>query len=150
MLNAPKGRYGLMIPPQTVTNTATVTANLDTIGADYATIGIQYQSEANTDLEGPLTSLLESDDTVVSNFATFDANFEIPADEEDLTHDRLRLYHVDLRGRKRILRLSITPGTTDTNDKVTMAVFSVLHRLGEAPGSTTDMVATTSDVAVVG
>lgn len=150
MIHAMMGRHGLLLPPQTVTNGATATANLDTRGADFATIAIQYQSEANTNLEGPLTSLLESDDTVVSNFATFDANFEIAAADEDLTGDRLRLYHVDTRSRKRYLRLSVTPGTTDTNDKVTMAALFSLHRLGEAPGSTTDMVATTNDVAVVG
>jgi hypothetical protein len=150
MINALKGKYGILLDPQTVTNGATATANLDCRGADFATIAIQYQSEANTNLEGPTVSLLECDTTVASSFATFDANFEIAATAEDITNDRLRLYHVDTRARKRYLRLSITPGTTDTNDKITMAALSVLHRLGEAPASTTDMVMTTNDVAVVG
>jgi hypothetical protein len=150
MISAQKGKWGILLDPQTVTNGATATANLDCRGADYATIAIQYQSEANTNLEGPAISLLESDDTVATNFATFDSNFEVTAAGEDLTNDRLRLYHVDTRSRKRYLRLKVTPGATDTNDKITMAVLSCLHRLGEAPGSTTDMVATTNDIAVVG
>lgn len=149
MKNASKGKYGILIDPQTVTNGATATANLDCLGADYATIAIQFQSEDTTNLTGPALDLTESDDTVATNFATFDSNFAVTAGGEDLTNDRLRLYHVDTRSRKRYLRITITPGAT-THDENTMAVLSCLHLLEEAPASTTDMVATTNDVCVVG
>ena len=60
----------VLVAPQAMTNSATVTANLDTLGASYATIRIALASEINTNAIGPTLSLLSSDDTVVTNFAT--------------------------------------------------------------------------------
>jgi hypothetical protein len=54
----------LLIAPQAMTNSATVTANIDTIGSSYATIRVALASEINTNAVGPTLSLLQSDDTV--------------------------------------------------------------------------------------
>lgn len=143
-------RYGsnekvsFMINPQSMTNSATVTANLDTLGSDYATIRVAFKSEINTNAVGPTLSLLESDDTVATNFATITAD----RTSETITNHKGVVYHVDLRGRKRYLRLSVTTATT-TNDNVTFAAIASLTRLEESPGSTSDMVATTNDAVVV-
>ena len=64
----------IVIAPVAKTNSATATGNLDCLGAAYATIRIALASEINTNAVGPTLSLLESDDTVVTNFATITAD----------------------------------------------------------------------------
>lgn len=135
----------LILAPQAMTNSATVTANWDTNGeGSYAQLRICLASEINTNAVGPTISLLESDDTVVSNFATIVADRAT----EDITNAKFVTYHVDLRGRKRYLRLSVSTDTT-TNDDVTVAAVGTLSHLRTGPTSTTDMAASTNDAVVV-
>lgn len=122
------GINSILIAPQAMTNSATVTANLDTIGSDYATIRIALASEVNTNAVGPTLSLLESDDTVVTNFATVVAD----RTAEDITGAVSVDYAVDLRGKKRYLRLTVSTDTT-TNDDVTVAAIATLSRKGIQP-----------------
>ena len=122
--------------------TTTAGATLDTAGADYATIRIAFASEITTDCVGPTISLLDNDTTVVSNFATAVAD----RTAEDLTAAKVVTYHVDLRGGKRYLRLTVDPvGTAASDDAVTCAAIATLSRQVEAPGATTDM----ADAAVI-
>lgn len=123
----------LLVAPQAMTNSATVTANLDTLGADYATIRIALASEINTNAVGPTLSLLQSDDTVATNFATVTAD----RTAEDITSAKEVTYGIDLRGKKRYLRLSVTTATS-TNDNVTVSAVSTLSRMKEQPAGTTD------------
>lgn len=128
------GKHSIMIEPTAMTNTATTTANLDTLGADYASVVIALKSEINTNAVGPTISVLESDDTVVSNFATIVAD----RSAEAIVANKALVYHVDMRGRKRYLRLSVTTATA-TNDDVTVSAVGVLTRQVEDPAATTDM-----------
>ena len=123
----------LLIAPQAMTNSATVTANIDTLGSSYATIRVALASEINTNAVGPTLSLLQSDDTVASNFATVVAN----RTAEDITAAKEVTYGIDLRGKKRYLRLSVTTATT-TNDDVTLASITTLSELEQRPNGTTD------------
>src|SRR6185295_7711486 len=123
MINAQKQTVSLMLAPASQTNSATRTANLDCLGADYAQIIISLASAINTNAIGPTISLLESDDTVVTNFATIVAN----RTAEAITTAKPAVYGVDLRARKRYLRLAVTTETT-TNDNVTMSVVALLSR----------------------
>jgi hypothetical protein len=140
MINAQRGTDAILLAPQAMTNSATVTANLDTIGANYASIRIPLASEINDNAVGPTLSLLQSDDTVVTNFATITAN----RTAEDIAAAKVVTYHVDLRGRKRYLRLSVSTGTT-TNDDATIAAVSTLTRQTEEPSSASEM----ADAAVI-
>ncbi len=135
MLQERLGKHTLLIAPQAMTNSATVTANFDrnsVLGADYAEIVVSLASEINTNAIGPTISLLESDDTVVTNFATVTAN----QDDVDITAAAQVVYGVDLRARKRYLRLSVTTETT-TNDNVTVSAEAVASRLKIGPSGTT-------------
>jgi hypothetical protein len=123
----------LLIAPQAMTNSATVTANIDTLGSSYATIRVALASEINTNAVGPTLSLLQSDDTVASNFANVVAN----RTAEDITTAKEVTYGIDLRGKKRYLRLSVTTATT-TNDNVTLASITTLSELEQRPNGTTD------------
>lgn len=142
MIHSQRGQDKLLLAPQAMTNSATVTANFDTLDpgqgrAGYATIRIGFASEINTNAVGPTISVLESDDTEVTNFAT------IVADQSTIAFvaaTELR-YEIDLRGRKRYLRLSVSTDTT-TNDNVTVSAIGTLTRLGGtqgSPASTTEM-----------
>ena len=137
----------LLLPSASQTNSATRTANLDCQGAAYATIRMNFASEINTNAVGPTISLLESDDTVASNFATFNSDFERSA--EDITAAKHLVYRVDLKGRKRYLRLSVSTDTT-TNDNVTMGAVGTLSRKTIEPASESDQQASTQVVVVQG
>lgn len=127
----------LLIAPKAQTNSATTTANLDTVGAGYATIRVAFASELNTNAVGPTLVLSHSDDTVVTNFATLDTQTAV-----DLTAAREMHYGVDLRGKKRYLRLAVTTATA-TNDNVTFSAISTLSDLEDAPNGTTSVADTT-------
>jgi len=96
MIHDRNNKFSVMIPSQGMTNSATVTANLDTAGADYATIVVNLASEINTNAIGPTLSLLEDDTTVATNFATIVAD----RSAEDITAAKTVVYGVDLRGRQ--------------------------------------------------
>jgi hypothetical protein len=140
MIHAQKGTDSIVVAPQAMTNSATVTANLDTVGGDYASIRIALASEVNTNAVGPTLSVLTSDDTVVTNFATIVAD----RSAEDITAAKVVTYHVDTRKHKRYLRLSVTTATT-TNDDVTVAAIGSISRKEVSPSTTGEM----ADAAVV-
>lgn len=130
--------------PTAQTNSATTTARLDCVGADYVTIVLNCAIELNTNAVGPTLSLLSCDNTTVTNFATIVAD----RSAEDLVAAKDVVYHVDMRSQKRYLRLTLTSATA-TNDNVTSAAVAILTRLDEAPSSTSEMVGSTNDAVVV-
>jgi len=100
------------------------TANLDTAGANYATIRFNIGVEANTNSTNVAIQLSESDDTQVTNFATFNASYNRTVDNTAAT---IATNHVDLRGRKRYLRIAITPDTT-TNGAIISAASATIYK----------------------
>ena len=133
-------KRNVMLAPITAATTSR-TANLDCAGADYATITIVLGAEANTNSTNVAVRLLESDTTTATTFATFDANFNRTLDN---TAAIVAAYNVDLKGRKRYLRIELTPDTT-TNGAVLSSVIGNLDL-------EVDNIANSSnaDVSVVG
>jgi len=138
MINAQRTTISQVLASQLMTNSATITANLDTIQADYAEVIFNFSAELNTNADGPTISFLESDDTVVTNFATFDADFERAT--EDLTSAKPGVYKINLLGRKRFLRVSISTAAGDTNDDVTVGVIGILSRKEQEPANAAAMI----------
>ena len=132
-----------LLKATSMTNSATQTANWTVQQNGWATLRIGFAIELNTNGVGPTISLLESDDTVVTNFATIVAD----RTAEDLAAAKIVRYEIDLRKRKKILRLSVTTATA-TNDNVTFLAIGTLSRMANQPNSTTDMVSATTDVVV--
>lgn len=109
--------YSVMLSPIAAATTAR-TAALDCQGADYATIIVQVGVEANTNSTNVVLSLTEGDDT--NTFVTFDSNFtSITVDNTAAT---IAPWCVDLKGRKRYLKLTVTPDTTTNGAVLTSAV----------------------------
>jgi hypothetical protein len=115
----------VMLYPATAATTAR-TANLDTQGADYATIEILLGPAANTNATGVVLALQESDDTVATNFATFNSSFARTVSAGNTT-GVVVVNNVDLKGRKRYLRLGLTPDTT-TNGAIISGAVAVLNK----------------------
>lgn len=136
MINERLVNDSILIAPKAQTNSATTTANLDTVGASYATIRVAFASELNTNAVGPTLVLSHSDDTVVTNFATLNTQTGL-----DLTATREVHYGVDLKGKKRYLRLAVTTATA-TNDNITFAAVATLSDLQDAPNGTASVADT--------
>lgn len=110
--------YSVMLAPAAAATTVR-TANIDCAGANYATIALTCGAELNTSSTNVAVTLLESDDTVVTNFATFNTNNAVTVDN---TAAAVHCFHVDMDGRKRYLRLSVTPDATTNGPVLTSAV----------------------------
>jgi hypothetical protein len=136
---------------QAITHGATATANWDCQGGQYAVIDVCLSVTAGgTNGTGPTISVLHGDDTNATDFTTAVANVAATKAEDG---DYLATYYVDLRGRGRYLRVTVTPPSGSTNSNITWAqAVGTLTRLDLGPQNTTDMVASTSvqDVRVVG
>ena len=122
MVKSPQNAVDSVLITPTAAATTALTARLDCKDAHYATVRVALGAELNTNSTNVSVSLLESDDTVVTNFATFDADFTRTVDNTAAT---VATSHVDLEGRKRYLRLVVTPDTT-TNGPVTIAAVGSL------------------------
>lgn len=128
--------HNQLMASRAITNNATVTSSVDTNGADYATIIVNCSSELNTNAVGPTISLLESDITDSTGFATITADVT-----GDMVAAKPIVYGIDLRGRKRYLKLSISSATA-TNDHFTAGADVILSRLQSGPAGTTGIVST--------
>lgn len=117
------GTDSVLLTPLAAATTAR-TANLDCQGANYATIRVNIGAELNTNSTNVALQLLESDDTTATNFATFNSTFNYTVDNTAAT---IATSHVDLEGRKRYLRLSMTPDTT-TNGPVVSSAEATLYK----------------------
>jgi len=113
-----------LLAPVTAATTARTSSTLDTQGADYATIRVVLGAEANTNSTNVGIIIAESDLTVVSNFVTWDATYNRTVDN---TAGVVATSHIDLRGRKRYMHVTVTPDTT-TNGAVIGAVTATLFK----------------------
>jgi hypothetical protein len=98
------------------TNAATASGNIDTLGHDFAVVDlIESASNAATN-NCSVLKISESDDTVVTNFADVsglvgDTDFTIPASVTSGVQVVAQM-RIDCRGRKRYLKLTASPVTT--------------------------------------
>jgi len=120
----------------TTAATVTMAGTLDCQDAMYAMITVAVSAEANTNSTNVVISVLEDDTTVVTNFATFDADHERTIDN---TAAAIGTFVVDLRGRQRYLRVSATPDTT-TNGAVIVSATGHLLKIHDGAIAATKTV----------
>lgn len=123
MVKQQAGVQSVVIAPTDAATTA-LTANVDCQDAHYATISVSLSAELNTNATGVAVQLSESDDTVATNFATFDSSFNRTVDN---TSAAVAVSHVDMKARKRYLRVTVTPDTT-TNGSVGISAIATLSK----------------------
>lgn len=130
----------IVIAQASTTNAATAAGNIDTIGYDFCSIDTLMATSNNTTNNPTVFKLAESDDTVVTNFSDITAfvgdgvgGWTIPAAETVATNPSNRFkFNVDCRARKRYLRLSISPLTTQV-----ITAIANLSKHEQAPVNTT-------------
>lgn len=130
--------YRLPIAFTSTTNGATATGNIDTLGFDYCRISVLLPtSDAVTDKPATL-KISESDDTVVTNFATVSGflggtDFTNPNAISSATSitQPYAVLNVDCRPRKRYLKVSVSPTTTQV-----IVVMAELSRAEVTPATT--------------
>lgn len=145
MIPALATKVSVLLNAATQSAGATRSANVDCLGADFATIVIPLGIEVNTNGVGPTITLKEGDTT--SSFATWSSSFTLAAHGIETAHQVV--LHVDTKARKRYLNLDITSGTT-TNDHVTAAAVAILSRREASPAGTAGLIGSTNDTVVVG
>lgn len=123
-----------------LTNGATGTANLDTMGFDAVSIDLISTTSDNTTNNPSVLKFSESDDTVVTNFADITAlvgdgtgGYVIPAWHTNTATAKTVTYNIDLRTRKRYLKLTISPLTTQS-----FTAIAKFYKGELAPVNTTD------------
>lgn len=115
------GTDSVLLTPLAAATTAR-TASLDTAGANYATIRVQIGVELNTNSTNVALELSEGDTT--NSYATFNAAANRTVDNTAAT---IATTHIDLEGRKRYLKVSMTPDTT-TNGPVVSSASATLYK----------------------
>lgn len=128
----------LAINQLSTTNAATASGNIDTLGYDHVEIDVIATSSNDTTNNPSVLKLSESDDTVVTNFADVsgavgDSDFTIPAAYTNTASDFKVKFSVDCRPRKRYLKVSVSPVTTQI-----ISAVANLHKGDEGPDSATD------------
>lgn len=121
MKQAQKHVRTLLLAPTTAATSAR-SAAFDTRGGKYASIEIILGAKANTNSTNVTLQLAEGDTT--SSFATFNASFNVVQDAT--TNGAVGIYHVDLKGRRRYLRLTVTPDTNGTNGPIISSAVGIL------------------------
>lgn len=128
----------LMLASTSVTNGATATALLDTLGFRRVTLDVNMTTADSTTNVMTTLKLSESDDTVATNYVditkftggTNSGNFTMPTPSTTTNQANLYKFSIDLRGRKRYLKVTATPPTTQT-----ITIWAVLHRAEKAPAT---------------
>ncbi len=137
----PATKQVVIIAQSSTTNAATAAGNVDTKGFDFVSIDV-LMATANVVSNNPTVfKLAESDDTVVTNFADITAfvgdgtgGWTIPDAETAATNDPNAFkFNVDCSARKRYLRLSISPLTTQV-----ITAIANLSKAEQFPVNSTD------------
>lgn len=129
----------VIIAASTATN-ATATGNIDTLGFEYCSISVVLDSTSSVSNKPAVIKVTESDDTNSSNFANITAlvgggtgGFTIPSMSS--TSASIFKFDIDLKSRKRYLKVSHTPLATAH----AMAVVAQLSRANVLPISATTL-----------
>lgn len=133
--------YFIAIDGVSATNGATITSgNIDRLDADAITIVLNGTTSNNATNNPATLKLQESDTTDATNFADITAfvgdgasGFTIPASPTATTTAPYAVLEVTGIGRKRYLRLLVSPVTTQT-----FTALAILGRPRELPNSATE------------
>lgn len=130
----------LALATSSTTNGATATALVDTLGFNHLDLNVHMTTADSTTNVVTTLKLSESDDTVATNFADISkfvaggtGGFTKPAPNTTTTTPNLYKFLVDLRGRKRYLKVTVTPPTTQS-----ITIWGDLHRGAKAPVTAAD------------
>lgn len=130
MIPAPKSM--IVISPASTTNGGTASGSLDTKGFDFCVLDVLATASNNTTNNFSVLTLSEGDTTsAYTAFQTGDTDFTIAAADTE-SSQVVAQFRVDLRGRKRYLKVAASPVTTQT-----ITAVAHLYRADEIPVTAT-------------
>jgi hypothetical protein len=107
------------------TAAGTASGNIDRLGYDFVTIDVLLPTADVVSNKPTVLKISESDDTVVTNFVNVSGfvggtDFTIPNAITAATSitQPYATFNIDCRGRKRILKVSVSPATTQVVNAV--------------------------------
>lgn len=132
-----KQRQEILLAPEATTNGETNTATLDCKGEKFVDITVQIGAfNGGTSGVSPLVcKLSESDDTEATNFADISG----ASAASSITASGNCRFNVDLRKRKRYLKLTFSPATASTNSSTIVSAIARFDQSEADPSSTTGM-----------
>ena len=132
----PLRKYVLAINNLSTTNAATASGVIDRLGYDRMELDVSASSSNDTTNNPTVLKLSESDDLTTYadvSGAVGDTDFDIPAAFTNTASDFKVKFNVDLRPRKRYLKISVSPLTTQI-----ISAAANLSLGDEGPDSATD------------
>lgn len=115
----PASKAAIMLAPTSLTNGATGTGQVDTMGFDFLSIDVFQTTSNNVTNNLSVCKLSESDTTDATNFSDVTkfvgdgvGGFTVP--NADTQNNQLYKMNMDLRGRKRYIKFTASPVTTQT------------------------------------
>ena len=133
----------LALATTSATNGETITASVDTLGFNHLTLGLHLTTSNSTSNKPSVLKLSEADTTDATNFSDITAfvgggtgGFTIPAASTSTSTPNVYQFKVDLRGRKRYIKLSYSPVTTQSG-----TVWANLDKPQKAPTTGTPSAA---------
>lgn len=133
----PQSKALVLLAATSLTNGATGTGAIDTLGYDYLSIDLLQTTSNNTTNNLSVCKLSHSDTTDATNYSDITAfvgdgagGFTIPV--ADTQNSQLYKFNLDLRGKKRYIKFTGSPVTTQT-----LAAIANLFRAEEAPVTAT-------------
>lgn len=125
----------LVLATASTTNGATATGQIDTLGFANCIIDVNMTTADSTTNKLTTLKISESDDTVATNFSDVTAlvaggtgGFTLAAPSTSTNQPNLYKFNVDLRGRKRYLKVTVTPPTTQS-----ITIWATLQKPQKAP-----------------
>lgn len=133
-------KYVLPILRASTTNGGTASGNVDRLGFDYVTIAVLLPTSDNVTNNPSVLKISEADTTDATNFSDItgfvgDTDFTIPNCVTSATQASaaFAVFNLDCRARKRYLKVTVSPTTTQVVDAV-----AILSRPTELPNNTTE------------
>jgi hypothetical protein len=112
-------KKSLVLATSSLTNGATGTGSVDTIGYDRLELTVLQTTSNNTTNNLSVCKLSESDTTDATNYSDITkfvgdgtGGFTVPV--ADTSNSQLYVFNLDLRARKRYIKLTVSPVTTQS------------------------------------
>lgn len=128
-------RAEMALAPQASATTAR-SAAVDCAGAHYVTVVVPVSAEANTNSTNVIFDVLNSDTDAATAYVSLGTALI------DNTAANVGVYNVNMVGKKRYLKVTVTPDTT-TNGAVIVGGITMLKVVDVSPDTATTSTVTT-------
>jgi len=137
MIHAQDMKIVDLVLPQSIATNGTATGYVDTKGFDYCTIIVKGDTAANATNKLHTTGILLSEGDTTSSYATITGqvagtDYTVPTPSTSVAN--FHEFGIDLRGRKRYLKISLTP----LGAARIFSADALLSRAEEMPVGTTE------------